>query len=251
MSVGSGGGTGKEVEMESEPMLDLEQMICVESSIDGSIEPSRLLLPEGTTFEDDPRPLVVSLHWWSRDYTQQQPELEQLVLDQGWIYVAPNYRGPNNRPEACGSALAQQDILDVIDWLIANYPVDSERVYITGVSGGGHMTMMMAARHPERFAAASAWASISDLVAWHDFHSGQGYGDNIQACAGGAPGDSVAVDLQYEARSPINHIQGAAGLALDIATGRYDGHDGNSVPIHHSLDAFNVVADAVGALHTA
>ena len=44
-------------------------------------------------------------------------------------------------------------------------------------------------------------------------------------------------------RSPLTHLHRAASLPLDIAAGVHDGHKG-SVPIRHSLDAFNVIAKA-------
>ena len=36
-------------------------------------------------------------------------------------------------------------------------------------------------------------------------------------------------------------------MALDIAAGRFDGHDGAPIPVWHSLMTFNVIAQAVGA----
>ncbi len=78
-------------------------------------------------------------------------------MSRGWAFVEPNFRGVNDHPEACGSALARQDILDSIDWIQTQRPIDSQRIYLAGISGGGHMTMLMVAWHPDRFSAASAW----------------------------------------------------------------------------------------------
>ena len=39
------------------------------------------------------------------------------------------------------------------------------------------MTMLMAARYPERWKAASAWVGISDLISWHGRHRGSKYGN--------------------------------------------------------------------------
>ena len=65
-----------------------------------------------------------------------------------------------------------------------------------------------------------------------------------QSC-GGPPGMNPEVDRQYRERSPLNYIHRAVNLALDLNTGVDDGHSG-SVPIRHSLDAFNAVARAGG-----
>jgi poly(3-hydroxybutyrate) depolymerase len=187
--------------------------------------------------------MVVSLHSWSGDLEQRKTTLERAVYQQGWIYLFPNFRGVNRTPAACGSKLAQQDILDAIDWVIARQQVDQRRIFLTGASGGGHMTMLMAGRYPDRWRAASAFVGISDLALWHAKHQGQRYGVMLEACCGGAPGDSAAVDAQYRQRSPLTYIAAAKDLAIDIAAGINDGHTG-SVPIKHSIDAFNKIAAA-------
>lgn len=219
--------------------------ITVTSSIDGTSQPSYLILPQGLDASDWPVPLLVSLHSWSADVEQRHEELERLAIQHGWIYLFPHFRGPNQHPDACGSLKAQQDILDAVDWVRQRYPVDSRRVYLTGVSGGGHMTMLMVGRHPERWAAASAWVGISDLAAWHALHEGTRYGAMLRASCGGRPGDSPEVDAQYQARSPLTHLHRAVTVPLDLAAGIHDGHRG-SVPIRHTLDAFNVIAEALG-----
>lgn len=215
----------------------------VVSSLDGSPQPSDLVRPAGGGA--GPRPLLVSLHTWSFDLNQGDEPLERLALERGWLVLYPNFRGPNHRPAAGGSALARQDILDVVARVQADEAVDAGRIYLTGCSGGGHMTMLMAGRHPEPWAAASAWVGISDLAAWHERHRDGEYGANVRACCGGAPGHSAAVDAEYRDRSPLYWLAGAAPLPLDLSAGVHDGHQG-SVPVRHTLDAYNAVARAVG-----
>ncbi|MBI1358176.1 MAG: prolyl oligopeptidase family serine peptidase [Acidobacteria bacterium] len=214
---------------------------------DGSQQPAFVILPAGFDPQGEKRPLVVSLHSWSGDYTQRQKELEEGTVERGWIYLFPDFRGANDDPDACGSEAAQQDILDAAAWAQREYPVDPDRVYLTGGSGGGHMTLLMAARHPEPWKAASAWVPISDLVAWYGKHAEERYGEMMRACTGGAPGDSPDVDEEYRKRSPLTWLAEAAPKLppLDIAAGVRDGHEG-SVPIRHSLEAFNAIAKAVG-----
>ncbi len=219
--------------------------ISVTSSIDGTSQPSYLILPKDPDPGSTPVPLLVSLHTWSADVEQRNRELERLAVQNGWIYLFPHFRGPNQHPDACGSVKAQQDILDAVDWVQKRYSVDPRRIYLTGVSGGGHMTMLMVGRHPERWAAASAWVGISDLASWHAIHEDTRYGDMLRASCGGRPGDSPEVDAQYRLRSPLTHLHAAGNVPLDLAAGIHDGHRG-SVPIRHTLDAFNVIARALG-----
>ena len=207
------------------------------------------IAPVGSAAEENSavtgvRPVVVSLHSWSADMEQRQPDLEHLVHDRHWYCLQPNFRGVNDHPLACASPAAMQDVLDAVDRLSELYPVDPQRIYVTGNSGGGHMTLMLAAHFPHKWAAASTWVGISDLAAWHATQSGGKYANMLEACCGGAPGSSPDVDAQYAARSPVHSLGNANQLWLDIAAGVHDGHQG-SVPILHSMAAFNAVAQSV------
>lgn len=221
---------------------DLAEVKIV-STADDTEQPSLYWIP--ADLSDESRPLLVCLHTWSGDYKQDNSIWLTEAIARGWLFVHPNFRGPNKTPAACGSKLARQDVLDAVEWMQSHFPVDSRRIYIAGASGGGHMTMLMAGHHPDRFSAASAWVGISDIAEWYHFHVKGGepdnYAQNILDALGGPPGSSKNRDADYRDRSPIFHIQNAVDLPLDIAAGVTDGHDG-SVPIRHSLLAYNVLA---------
>lgn len=222
--------------------------VLIKSSRDETEQPNYVLLPDEFAPAGKPVPLLVSLHSWSGDLEQHNEPLEKLANERGWICLFPNFRGRNDQPEACGSELAQQDILDAVEWVTTKYPVDKQRIYLTGSSGGGHMTMMMVGRHPDVWAAASAWVGISDLSAWYRKHAAEddGYGQMMRKVCGGKPGDSEAIDRQYRMRSPLTYLHQAIGVPIDIAAGVHDGYTG-SVPVRHSLEAFNAIAKADGS----
>jgi pimeloyl-ACP methyl ester carboxylesterase len=188
---------------------------------------------------------MVSLHTWSNGYEQRHEELESLAQQKGWIYLFPDFRGRNDNPLACGSEQAQQDILGAVAWAKETYRIDEQRVYLTGTSGGGHMALLVAGRHPQVWTAVSAWVPISDLAAWHGAHPDDEYGEMMRVSMGGPPGASAAVDDEYRKRSPLTWLAAAKELPIDIAAGVRDGHEG-SVPIRHTLEAFNVIARAAG-----
>lgn len=89
----------------------------------------------------------------------------------------------------------------------------------------------------------SAWVPISDLTAWHAESTVRKnvYTKMIEQCCGGIPGPATAAT--YRHRSPLFHLAAAKGIPLDINTGIHDGHTG-SVPVSHSLLAFNALAAA-------
>lgn len=220
--------------------------VSVKSTLDGTDQPCYVIEPDGFDADGEAVPLLVSLHTWSGNLEQRNKSLEAEADKLGWIYLFPNFRGVNRHPDACGSEKAQQDILDAVAWAQQSYPIDRTRIYLTGVSGGGHMTMLMVGRHPEIWAAASAWVGISDLAAWHQRHAGGRYGEMMRACCGGAPEDSEKAKEQYRRRSPLTWLSRAAKVPVDIAAGVHDGHKG-SVPVRHSLEGFNEIAKAVKA----
>ena len=128
-------------------------------------------------------------------------------------------------------------------------PESARRVYLAGTSGGGHMSMLMAGHHPNRFSAVSAWVGISDLAEWYRFHVKDGkpqrYAQMILSSLGGAPGVDAARDADYRDRSPLFHLHRVGDLPIELLSGIRDGHTG-SVPPSHTLRAFNVIAKAHG-----
>ena len=216
--------------------------IDIPSSKDGTLQKVIYWRPESAAHDaSGPAvPLVVFLHSWSGGFEQGPPWIAQ-AKKMGWVLVAPDFRGPNSRPEACASDLASQDILDAVAYARRDARIDASRIYLIGGSGGGHMSLVMAARAPELWAGVSAWVPISDLAAWHVESSQRknNYAKMLELSCGGPPGP--ATEAEYRHRSPLFHLAAAKGVPLDINTGIHDGHTG-SVPVSHSLRAFNVLA---------
>ena len=201
----------------------------IQSTEDGSLEPSLVHCPEGV----ESAPLLVGLHTWSCDRFNQVEEMLPRCRERGWALVLPEFRGRNlvgnpRAPEAGGSRLARQGIIDALDHVVAGYPIDPSRVFLLGGSGGGHMSLLMAAYGPHRFAGISSWVPISDMAAWRGQNAN--YTDHVEACCGGAPGGSAAIDAEYRERSPLTHARAMVEANLCVHHGRYD----QSVPYTHT-----------------
>ncbi|MCE2796791.1 MAG: prolyl oligopeptidase family serine peptidase [Planctomyces sp.] len=217
---------------ESEASLPATLQHDIPSSLDGKSQPVLAWAPD--TAKVQKTPLFVFLHSWSSDYTQDNSKWLKACAERGWIWLHPNFRGINQSPQACGSRLARQDILDAIEHACELWQVDRERIYLAGVSGGGHMSLLMAGHHPERFSAISAWVGPTDLAQWHRFHTQDGkpgkYAKMIEKSLLGAPGTSPEIDAEYRDRSPVYHLHQATTLPVSIWAGVEDGHTG-SVPV--------------------
>lgn len=213
------------------------------ASSNGDEQPARCYFPVVEARKTVP--LLVVLHSWSGGYDQKgfaEDCLKECEF-RTWAMIHPHFRGPNVKPEACASELAVQDVLDAVAYAKKQTNVDEQRIYLAGTSGGGHMSLIMAGRHPHIWAGVSAWVPISDLAAWHaeSIARKQRYAANMEAVCGGKPGDSPEVDKQYRNRSPLTWLDRAKDLPIDINTGIDDGHTG-SVPVSQSLIAFNLLA---------
>lgn len=225
---------------------DEVKRVKIKSSIDGDKQNALFYVPPSVK-KNSPVPLAVALHTWSGDYLQPNVEYYNQCKKRGWIMIHPNFRGPNNNPDACGSPKAVQDVVDAVTYAVDKSYVDKDRIYLIGASGGGFMSLLMAGKHPELWAGVSSWVPITDLTMWYheSRERGNKYAEETAASCGGTPGSTDIVDEQYRKRSPIYYLPRAAGLFIDINAGIHDGHAG-VVPINHSLYAFNVLADVNG-----
>ena len=189
------------------------------------------------------RPLVVALHTWSFDYKGGAPYAAPAIKCDFHV-IAPDFRGRNNAKnfDSMGSDAAVSDIVSAVEWMKENAKVDEERIYLVGGSGGGHMGLLMAGRHPEIWAAVSVWCPISDIKRWCGFHNGRGYAKNIIDNLKGNPCTDEAAAKEAVKRSPVTWLANAKNVNIDIGTGINDGHTG-SVPIDHALNAYNILAD--------
>ncbi len=214
--------------------------ITYTTSADSTLQPALFYAP--TT--EKPVPLLVALHTWSADYTQTMSvPYAKWCIEKGWVFIHPNFRGPNRKPQATGSQLVVKDIISAVDYARRKAKVDSTRIYLVGASGGGYTSLLMAGRAADIWAGVSAWVPITDLKAWfyECVKAGRKYSKDIVKSCGGVPGAGPQVDLEYKKRSPITYLKNAVALPLDINAGITDGHTG-SVPVSHSLRAFNLVA---------
>ena len=204
----------------------IQEEIYIKSSLDGSMQPSLFFRASAPG-----RPLLVGLHTWSFDRHNPVKLMLPYAEKYDFNLLCPDFRGSNlpsnpRHTEACGSALAKADIKDAIDEVIERYEVDRDSIFLLGLSGGGHMALLMAGYCPEYFRAVGAVVPICDLALWREQNAH--YSSHIDACC-----SSDAEEMRL--RSPITYIDTIAKCNLKIFHGKWD----PVVPIGQSLGFYS------------
>lgn len=140
----------------------------------------------------------------------------------GYFVLQPNPRGSFGQGEEFTQANRKdfgygdlRDILAGVDTVLAKYPVDPNRVGITGWSYGGFMTMF-AVTQTGRFKAAVAGAGISD---WESYYGENSIDQWMTPFFGATVYDDPAI---YQKSSAINFIKQAHTPTL-VVVGDRDG----------------------------
>jgi pimeloyl-ACP methyl ester carboxylesterase len=144
------------------------QLSAVISSVDGSTQPYALYVPQ--SFRPDQKyPLLITLHSEESNhrlslrqvfgapsrYGLADPEdlrYFPLVRDEGFLVAAPLARGTMGY-----QGIAEQDVYDVLADVERRFPVDPDRVYLTGVSMGGAGVLWLALTRPD------VWAAVAPV----------------------------------------------------------------------------------------
>ena len=208
-----------------------QRELLIRSTMDGTMQPSLFYGSKSS----EKRPLLVGLHTWSYNRFNQIENMLPIAERHDFNLLLPEFRGENlpenpNCRDACGSALAKQDIQDAIDYVIANENVDAENVFLLGLSGGGHMALLMAGKCPEYFKAIGAFVPITDLRDW--VKENNKYRPSVIACCGEA-------EQELFKRSPVYYLDTIAKANLKVFHGKFD----KTVPVTHSIKFFNLMME--------
>jgi dipeptidyl aminopeptidase/acylaminoacyl peptidase len=119
-----------------------------------------------------PPPAVVYVHGGpSAQHTLTFDPLIQLLAEQGFAVIAPNYRGSTGYGRAFEDANNKdwgggdlKDLVAAVKHFGEHGDIDPKRVGITGGSYGGYMTLMALAKTPDVFAAGAEFYGMPDLV---------------------------------------------------------------------------------------
>ncbi|MBD3221025.1 alpha/beta fold hydrolase [bacterium] len=183
-------------------------------------------------------PLLVFPHGGVHgDFTTYYTHIVREMLAQGYVIVAPEYRGSTGYGRRVYEnidygGLETEDAHACRRYMLENYPyIDEDRVGMVGWSHGGLISLMNCFRHPDDYACLYAGVPVSDLIARlgylgedyaayysADYHIGQTVEENI---------------AEYRRRSPAWNAEKLETPAL-IFTNRGD-EDVNVLEVEHLI----------------
>lgn len=184
-------------------------------------------------------PLIVLPHGGVHaDFTTYYAHIVREFISQGYVIVAPEYRGSTGYGRAHYEkidygGLETEDVFYSRNYMLENYGfVDKNRVGIVGWSHGGLIALMNIFDHPDEYQVAFAGVPVSDLIARMGYHN-QSYRDLFEADyhIGQNANDNVA---EYRRRSPAWNTHKYKGTPLLIHTNTND-DDVNVLEVEHLI----------------
>jgi len=184
-------------------------------------------------------PLIVLVHGGvhaSFDTSFAYPRIVRELIGQGYIVVAPEYRGSTgygreyyDQIDYGGAEI--DDTHSARDWAVQNMPqVDANRVGIMGWSHGGYHTLLNIFRWPKDYKVAYAGCPVSDLVMRMGY-KGAGYQQEFAAFIGKTAADNP---MEYRRRSPYFH---AADLQTPLLVhSNTSDEDVNVMEVEHLIE---------------
>jgi polyhydroxybutyrate depolymerase len=198
--------------------------------VDGTPRSYELFVPV-TYAPDSPSALVLNFHGLLGNPSQQADwsQFNQSAQLRGMLVAYPTGIGNSFNSGACCGEANSQGVDDIafaralVDKLLAEHCLDPKRVYVTGMSNGGHMAHTLACEAADVFAAAASVTGVMGLppddcqpsrpISIIDFH---GTADLIVSYEGSGPGYPPVVPMMQDwaARngcSPVSEISFAEG----------------------------------------
>ena len=158
--------------------LELAAMQPVEiKSRDGLLLPSYLSLPTWSDSDRDGRPetalpTVLLVHGgpWARDSWGYDP-YHQWLANRGYAVLSVNFRGSTgfgkdfvNKGDGQWADAMHNDLVDAVEWAVANGVAQRDKVAIMGGSYGGYAALAGVTFTPDLFAASVAIVGPSNLI---------------------------------------------------------------------------------------
>jgi predicted peptidase len=105
-------------------------------------------------------PLVLALHWGGPVMPFTGEVLLLGLAVPGLYKLGAIIVAPDRTQEDWANPKAEEELLELLDFIQENYRIDERKVVVLGYSLGGIGAWYLAARHPERFSAGIALSAL-------------------------------------------------------------------------------------------
>ena len=125
---------------------------------------------------------------------------------------------------------AEVDLLEAIDALCDVFPIDRDRISVTGGSMGGAATWYIASHYPDQFAAAAPFCGYCDYRRWT---KPGGYIMRMQPWE----------EFSWQSRGAAFRAENLGNMGVWITHGEWDIGIGGGVPVQHSRNMSRALSD--------
>lgn len=182
--------------------------ICVTSD-SSTLKPMVVVVTPGASTDAGPREISMAEQyaWYAKKNGQECIALRATGRGPGSVYQ--NY--------------GELDVLEAIDDAVKKYPIDRDRITVTGFSMGGAATWYLASHYPDLFAAAAPMAGYCDYRLWE---KPGGFTYPVQPWE----------EPSWQARSAALLIGNFEHTPLWVVHGEWDRSVGGGVPVAQSRE---------------
>ena len=216
-------------------MLPKGQLQYFHSPVDDALHPCAVCATDAL---DEPKPLILEVSPGALNdlpgAVAQTEEIAGIASRHGrtCVVARPTGRGPGSVYQNYGEV----DVLEAIEHVAANYPIDRNRITITGASMGGAAVWYMVSHYPDLFAAAAPFCGYCDYRLWEK------------------PGGTTFhmhewEEYSWQARSAALLVENLEHTPVWMVHGEWDRAVGGGVPVEHSRQMAAAMA-ARGYRHT-
>lgn len=211
---------------------------------DTSVQTATIQIPSSYN-PTTPTPLVVFAHGRYGTRMDGITVLGAAANARGWLLASPEMHGrwrPEPNPPgafAYASLESQYDVIGAVRYMLANYNVRRDQIYLVGYSMGGQVASVTGAKYPDVFAALFIHKAPSDMTQWYDeqvaYYGGTNYEQVLamrRECYVGnfEPADPLTNPFCYQRRSGLNFASNLIHTPISLTHSISD----TLVPITHS-----------------
>jgi pimeloyl-ACP methyl ester carboxylesterase len=212
------------------------ELLEFESSVDGLRHPVAVCATRSAG-RGEPLPLVLEVSPGALNDLPAAVALTEQIAEfaeragHAAVVARPTGRGPGSVYQNYGEV----DVLEAIEFVAGRWPIDRDRISITGASMGGAATFYLASHYPDLFAAAAPFCGYADYRLWEK------------------PG-GLAFALRpweepsWRSRSAAYLPENLARTALWMHHGAWDRGVGGGVSVEHSRRIAQLL-DGLGIAH--